>query len=126
MPINMSDAIDGDTSVPIVIFRQGEGMYSGTGKWVAGTIKKIPALMSLQPASAQQLKDAGVEFNTKSLAFWCNKILRISDPTSQTVSDIVYYKKRYYKLSSLFNWEEFGYSTGIVDLKERTDGSEVG
>lgn len=112
MPINVSEALDNDTSERVRIIRQTKGGYVD-GIFVESKEIFVKALASVQPATADQLKTVPEgERSTDTKALFINKRVYTSGKNGQ-VADLIKFKDERYKVVSVGDWSSYGFNIAM-------------
>ncbi len=113
MPLNVRNAIDGDTGEKVVISRKQTGDYVD-GIWVNGTTISIKAIASVQAPTKQQIElFTGLERDKDIKAFYINKRLQASSEFDGTEADEIIWKGRTYRIMKIGDWDSYGYNLGL-------------
>lgn len=109
MPINVSEALDYDTSEVITVKRQKGGFVDGL--YIKGKTNIFKALASVQqPTPKQILTLPEGERDKNVFLFISNKPLQTADDREGTIADVVMYKGKNYKLIRAGDWTAYGHT----------------
>ena len=113
MPINVSEALDTDTSEIVTVIRTSNGSYVD-GIYVKGTQSTFKTICSVQQASPEELLTLTEGERNKDIRkFISKKIIRTSSDKDSVLADIVRYKGFDYKIISSGDWDSYGHTTSF-------------
>jgi len=114
MPINVSEALDTDTAILLIVKRKSGGQRVD-GVWVPGAETNVKILASPQPADANDLQNLPEGERDKDIfKFISNKpVYTTEDRDGQEADEVIFEGNRYRVISSA-NWNLFGHSTVLA------------
>jgi hypothetical protein len=111
MPINVSEAIDGETAQVVSFLRQVGGSYVN-GIWVPPTSESFKSMCSVQQPTPQQLLVIPEGERNKDIRlFISKKPLRTTDDKAGTIGDIALYAGKRFRMMWEGDWNAYGHST---------------
>ena len=117
MPINVSEALDSDTSEIITIERKLGGSRVD-GIWVPGAPSTFKALASAQPASASDLQSLPEGERDKDIfKFISNKPIFTTQDRTVAEADVIIFKGTRWRVISSGDWSSYGHNT-VLAAKE--------
>lgn len=118
MPINVSEAIDSDTSERIRVERSSPGSYVD-GLFVPGPISTFKALGSVQQPTPRDLQTLPEGERVKNLKMViCSKKLQTANEDTNTLADVIIAKGIRFKITMLADWLSYGHNIAFV-VKEK-------
>lgn len=113
MTINVSEALDPDTSEIITVQRtSGSGYVDGIyQKGTVSTFKTICSVQQPNPEELQSLPEG--ERNKDIRKFISKKALRTASDQDAIIADIILYKGKQYKIISVADWDSYGHTTAL-------------
>lgn len=112
MAINVSEAIDSDTSEIVTVERRSGGYVDGIYQTsITSIFKTVASVQQPTPDELQKLSEG--ERNKDLRKFISKKALIVGSDRTGVVSDIVIFKGIRYKIIQLGDWQSYGHSTAI-------------
>lgn len=113
MPINVSEALDSDTSEVLTVVRTSGGGYID-GIYNPGTESTFKAIISVQQPSPDELQNLPEGERNKDIRkLISNKILRTASDRDSLIADKVIYRGIRYKIISAGDWSAYGHTTAF-------------
>lgn len=115
MVINVSEALDSDTSESITVTRidDNTGVYTD-GLWVSGTTTTFKTLCSVQQPSGKELQVLPMGERSKEIIkLISKKPLRMTDIENNIQADVVTTKSKKYKIIYAEDWNAYGHTTAL-------------
>lgn len=110
MTINVSEALDSDTAVKIVVLRSSEGAYV-SGIWQEPQKTSFKALASPQQPDAEELMRLPEGQRDRDVRlFICNKKLRTVDDLAGYKADVLVFQGIKYEALKVADWSVFGHT----------------
>lgn len=113
MVINVSEALDSDTSQIITVERLSAGAYVD-GLYVKGSTSTFKTLASVQQPTPKQLEvlpEGEKDKDTK--LFISKKPIRTTNDEAGLIADVIIYKSQRYKVVTSADWEDYGYTMAM-------------
>lgn len=113
MPINVSEALDVDTSEVITVERTSGGSYVD-GIYQASpptTFKTVCSVQQPTPAELQNLTQGERDKDIRK--FISKKPVSTGSDRDGTIADVVIYKSVRYKIISAGDWDSYGHTTSF-------------
>ena len=113
MVINVSEALDTDTSQIITVERTAAGSYVD-GLYVKGSTSTFKTLASVQQPTPKQLEILPEGEKDKDTKLFISKkpILTTNDEAG-LIADLVMYKGQQYKIISSADWDDYGHTMAM-------------
>jgi hypothetical protein len=110
MPVNVSEALDIDTSEIVTVIRTSGGWYIGGiyQKGIQSTFKTVCSVQQPTPEELQNLPEG--ERNKDVRKFISKKPIRTTSDRDGVIADLVRYKGFNYKIISAGNWDSYGHT----------------
>jgi len=118
MVINVSEALDSDTSQIITVERLSAGAYVD-GLYVKGSTSTFKTLASVQQPTPKQLEILPEGEKGKDVKlFISKKRIRTTDDKRNLLADTIIYKSKRYKVINSADWDDYGHTTvmGVDDV----------
>jgi len=113
MVINVSEALDSDTSQIVTVIRTSAGTYVD-GLYVKGTSSTFKTLASVQQPSPIQLEILPEGEKDKDVKlFICKKPVRTTNDEAGLIADIIIYKSQRYKVVTSADWDDYGHTMAM-------------
>lgn len=110
MTITVSEALDLDTCLKLVVERTAVGSYVD-GIYSPGSVSTFKSLISPQQPTPDQLQILPEGERDKDIVMFISKRkLRTTDDKNNLIADIVLFNDSRYKIVSLANWSTFGHN----------------
>jgi hypothetical protein len=113
MVINVSEALDSDTSQIITVERTAAGDYVD-GLYVKGSTSTFKTLASVQqptPIQMEVLPEGEKDKDTK--LFISKKPILTTNDEAGLIADVVIYKSQRYKVVTSGDWDDYGYTAAM-------------
>lgn len=108
MPINVSEALNSDTALTLVVDRT-TGTYVD-GVWTTNAPSTFKMLASPQQPTPKQLEILPEGERSKNvMLFICNKRVKTVDEKAGTPPDIINFDSKKFRVVALGNWITFGH-----------------
>ena len=113
MPINVSEALDSDTSTIVTVERTtGSGFVNGL--YVKGVASTFKTLCSPQQPTPQDLQTLAEGDRDKDIfKFITKKPVRTASDRDKVDADVVIFKGSRFKIISVQDWDLFGHTTSL-------------
>ena len=117
MVINVSEALDTDTSQIVTVIRTAAGSYVD-GLYVKGSTSTFKTLASVQQPTPIQMEILPEGEKDKDVKlFICKKPVNTTNDEEGLIADILMYKGKRYKVMHSADWDDYGY-TAAMGVKE--------
>lgn len=113
MPVNVSEALDTDTSEIVTVIRTSGGVYVDGiyQKGVQSTFKTVCSVQQPTPEELQNLPEG--ERNKDIRKFISKKPVRTASDRDGLIADLIRYKGFDYKVISAGDWDSYGHTTSF-------------
>ena len=113
MSINVSEALDSDTSEIVSVRRTSGGGYVD-GIYVPGSESTFKTVCSIQQPNSQELQDLNEGERNKDIRkFISKKPVRTGSDRDGLLADAIRYKGNYYKIIFVGDWDAYGHTTSF-------------
>lgn len=113
MPINVSEALDVDTSEIVTVERSSGGSYVN-GIYQKGATATFKTVCSVQQPSPDELQNLPEGERDKDIRkFISKKSVRTASDRDGLIADTIIYKGVRYKLISAGDWNAYGHTTSF-------------
>lgn len=110
MAISVSEALDYDNCLKLVVERTEKGKYVD-GIYKQGTTSTFKTLISPQQPTPEQLEILPEGERDKDIMMFISKRkLRTTDDKAEIIADVILFDEKRYKIISLANWSTFGHN----------------
>lgn len=114
MPINVSEALDADTAVMVVIQTRTGAGYGTDGIFVPGVPTSIKTLASVQqPDGAEMKRLPEGQRDEDTRKFISKKKLKTVNDRDQIEADRVIHKGVTYEIIKAGDWDDYGHTTAF-------------
>jgi len=113
MVINVSEALDTDTSQIVTVIRTAAGSYVD-GLYVKGSTSTFKTLASVQQPTPIQMEILPEGEKDKDVKlFICKKPVNTTNDEEGLIADILIYKGKHYKVVRSADWDDYGHTPAM-------------